>query len=152
MRVTQAFNELIWKRLMTTQLLPEAVACRCSLKKVFLKSLRNSQETTCGRDSFLIKWQAWGLQLQWKEDWHRYFSVNFAKFLRAPPLAASLLHSTIAASVWFEVYDLCYMVDWERTQGLSDLTITKSLYDSVRVSLTDLLFISLTEAYGSLLE
>ena len=67
-------------------------------------------------------------------------------------MAASLLHSTIAASVWFEVYDLCYMVDWERTQGLSDLTITKSLYDSVRVSLTDLLFISLTEAYGSLLE
>ena len=47
---------------MTTQLLPEAVACRCSLEKVFLKSLRNSQETAWGRD-FLIKWQAWGQQL-----------------------------------------------------------------------------------------
>ena len=33
----------------------EAVAQRCSVKKVFLKILQNSQEITCARASFLIK-------------------------------------------------------------------------------------------------
>ena len=42
---------------------PEAVACSCSLKKVFLENLQNSQENTCARVSFLIKFQASGLQL-----------------------------------------------------------------------------------------
>ena len=37
---------------------PEAVAQRCSVKKVFLKVSQNSQETTCFRVSFLIKLQA----------------------------------------------------------------------------------------------
>ena len=36
---------------------------RCSIKKVFLKILRNSRESTCVRVSFLTKLQAWGLQL-----------------------------------------------------------------------------------------
>ena len=31
---------------------------RCSVKKVFLEISQNSQENTCGRDSFLIKLQA----------------------------------------------------------------------------------------------
>ena len=34
---------------------PDAVAWSCSLKKVFLKNLQNSQEKTCARVSFLIK-------------------------------------------------------------------------------------------------
>ena len=34
---------------------------RCSVKKVFLEILQNSQESTCTRVSFLIK--VWGLQL-----------------------------------------------------------------------------------------
>ena len=38
--------------------LPEAVARRCSVKKVFLEILQNSQENTCARASFLIKLQA----------------------------------------------------------------------------------------------
>ena len=42
---------------------PEAVARRCSVKKVFLEISQNSQENTCARVSFLIKWQASGLQL-----------------------------------------------------------------------------------------
>ena len=41
----------------------EAVARRCSVKKVFLESSQNSQENTCARVSFLIKLQASGLQL-----------------------------------------------------------------------------------------
>ena len=40
----------------------EAVVQTCSVKKVFLKILQNSQENTCSRDSFLIKFQALGLQ------------------------------------------------------------------------------------------
>ena len=36
---------------------------RCSVKKMFLKALQNSQGNT-----FLIKLQAWGLQLYQKRD------------------------------------------------------------------------------------
>ena len=38
------------------------------MKKVFLEILQNSQENTCDRVSFLIKW-------------HSCFPVNFGKFL-----------------------------------------------------------------------
>ena len=48
-------------------------------KKVFLEISQNSQESTCARDSFLIKLQATLLK---KSLWHRSFPVNFAKFLR----------------------------------------------------------------------
>ena len=41
----------------------EAVAVRCSVKKVFLEIWQNSQENTCGRVSFSI-----GLQLYWERD------------------------------------------------------------------------------------
>ena len=41
----------------------EAVAWRCSVKKVFLEILQNSQENICARASFLIKLQASGLQI-----------------------------------------------------------------------------------------
>ena len=34
-----------------------------SEKKIFLEISQNSQENTCARDSFLIKLQAWDLQL-----------------------------------------------------------------------------------------
>ena len=43
-------------------------------KKVFLKISQNLQKNTCVRSSFLIKLQAWR---------HRFFPVNFARFLRA---------------------------------------------------------------------
>ena len=36
----------------------EAVARRCSIKKVFLEISQNSQENTCARDTLLIKLQA----------------------------------------------------------------------------------------------
>ena len=44
----------------------EAVVQSCSTKKVFLKISQNSQVNTCARVSFLIKLQAWGLQLYYK--------------------------------------------------------------------------------------
>ena len=40
----------------------EAVARRCSVKKVFLEISQNSEENTCARVSFLIKLQTWGPQ------------------------------------------------------------------------------------------
>ena len=41
----------------------EAVARKCSVEKVFLEILQNSQENTCARVSFLIKFLVLGLQL-----------------------------------------------------------------------------------------
>ena len=41
----------------------EAVVQMCSVEKVFLKILQNSQENTCARVSFSIKLQALGMQL-----------------------------------------------------------------------------------------
>ena len=40
---------------MPVMLESEAVAQRCSVKKVFLEITQNSQENTCARDSFLNK-------------------------------------------------------------------------------------------------
>ena len=48
---------------------------RCSIKKVFLKISRKSQEKTCARVSFLIKLQA---------VWHSFFPMNFLKLLGTP--------------------------------------------------------------------
>ena len=56
----------------------KAVIQRCSMKKVFLKFLQNSQENPSSRVSFLIK-----LQLK-KRLWYRRFSANIVKFLRTP--------------------------------------------------------------------
>ena len=63
----------------------EAVTRRCSVKKMFLKILQNSQEAGL-RHATLLK----------KSVWCSCFLVNFAKFLRTPfflyitpPLAAS---------------------------------------------------------------
>ena len=60
----------------TVKKITEAVVQRCSIKKVLIKFLQNSQENTCARVSFLIKLQTWKL-------WHRCFPGNFAKFLGA---------------------------------------------------------------------
>ena len=63
----------------------EAAVQRCSVRKVFLEILQNSQGNTCVRVSFLIKLRALGLQLYEKKRlWHRCFPVNSTKFLRIP--------------------------------------------------------------------
>ena len=56
----------------------EAVARSCSVKKVFLELLQNSQENNCARVCFLNKVAT----LLKKRLWHRFFPVNFAKFPR----------------------------------------------------------------------
>ena len=60
----------------------EAVAQRCSVKKLFLAISQNSQDYTWARVSFLT--------LVKKRLWHRCFPVNFAKFPRTSFLTEHL--------------------------------------------------------------
>ena len=78
----------------------EAVAQRCSVKKVFFEISQNSQENTCADVSFLIKLQACYHHIETshlicydgnmpatllkKRLRRRCFPVNFVKFLRTP--------------------------------------------------------------------
>ena len=59
----------------------ETVSRKCSVKKLFLKTLQNLQETPVP-ESLLIKLQAPSATLLKKRLWHRCFPVNLAKFLR----------------------------------------------------------------------
>ena len=69
---------------MQLYLFTEAVAQKCSVKKLFLEILRNSHENTCVRVSFLIKVQAEARNFIKKETLAQVFPVNFAKFLITP--------------------------------------------------------------------
>ena len=51
----------------------EAVAKRCSVKKMLLEISKNPQENTCARASYLI---------MLTRLWHRYFPVNFFEISR----------------------------------------------------------------------
>ena len=73
-------------------------------KNVFLEILQNSKENTCARVSFLIKLQAWDLQLYWKRELAQMFSCEFCGiskntfFQRTPPVVASDSHCQFAWS------------------------------------------------------
>ena len=89
----------------------EAVAQRCSVKKVFLEVSQNSQENTCAsvssliklqgaRVSFLIKLQAKACNFIKKETLTQVFSCEFCEtsntfFHRTPPVAASVFNRDI---------------------------------------------------------
>ena len=60
----------------------EAVAQRCSVKRVFKEISQNSQENTCAGVSFLIGCRPQPATLLKKRLWHRCFRVDFAKFIR----------------------------------------------------------------------
>ena len=60
----------------------EAVARRCSVKKVFLEISQNSQENICARVSFLIKLQILGLQLYQNRDSGTVFSCEFCDIFK----------------------------------------------------------------------
>ena len=73
----------------------EAVAQRCSVKKVFLEISQNSEENTCARVPFLIKSQAETCNFIQKETLAQVFSSEFCEIskntfsYRTPPVAAS---------------------------------------------------------------
>ena len=68
----------------------EAVTLSCSVRKVFLEILQNSQGNTCARVSSLIKLQVEACNFIKKEAVAQAFSVNFAKFVRTPFLTEHL--------------------------------------------------------------
>ena len=78
-------------------LLPETVAQRCSVKKVFLEISQNSQKNTCVRVSFLVKFKPEACSFIEKETLAQVFSCEFCKiskntlFYRTPAAAASTL-------------------------------------------------------------
>ena len=66
------FRNIFW-RLLNCKTGTKAVVRSCSVKKLFLEILQNSQENTCARAPATL----------WKKRlWHNCFPVNFAKFLR----------------------------------------------------------------------
>ena len=71
----------------------EAVVRSCSVKKAFLKILKNAEENACARVSFLKK-----------RLWNRCFVVNFAKFLRTSFLTEHLRWLLLA----FQSESTCY--------------------------------------------
>ena len=99
----------------------EAVAQRCSIKKVLLKILQNSQENTCARASFLIKLQAEACNFIEKETLAQvYFPVNFPKFLRTPFLTEHLrwLLLTIVARSTMQNRSRCSHVFYKKAKEL----------------------------------
>ena len=71
----------------------EAVAWRCSIKKVFLEILQNSQENTCGRVCFLIKLQTYTPVKRQKKP-------RFSEFFRGYRPAALLKKTGTGAFLW----------------------------------------------------
>ena len=75
-------NHRITKFIRKLQLFQKQPPEVLTIKKVLLKILHKSQETTCVRVSFLIKLQAWSLQFMLKKRLlYRCFPVNHVKFL-----------------------------------------------------------------------
>ena len=61
----------------------EAVAQRCSVKKVFLEISQNSQENTCARVSFLIKLRALACNFIKKETLGQVFCCEFCGIFKS---------------------------------------------------------------------
>ena len=93
----------------------EAVAQRCSVKKVFLKISQNSQENTCARVCFLTKLQAWGLHLYCAQTCNfinkytlaQVFSCEFCEIFKS----TFFLWNTSCGCFWFHcsgtIFQLC---------------------------------------------
>ena len=89
----------------------EAVAKRCSVKKVFLEISQNSLRNTCARVSFLqaLDWKACnfikkrGVFFFKKKETptHRCFSVKFVKFLVKPVLKNICERMLLFIRLWF---------------------------------------------------
>ena len=86
-----------------TLLQTQAIVRRCSVKMVFLEISQNSQESTCARDSFLIKLQALG----------KISKGTF--FYRTPPVVASVqkqVPSCLSKLLSFLTKFFLFCFDW----------------------------------------
>ena len=83
--------------LVINSIITEAVVRRCCVKKVFLETSQNSQEDTCARVSFLIKFQAESSNFIKKETLAQVFSCEFCEISkntfshRTPLVIASVI-------------------------------------------------------------
>ena len=83
--LVQCCLRCIWTTLSIRFSYAEAIVRRCSVKKVFLKKFKKFKEEHLCQSLFLNKVaDLRPVTLLKKRLWHRYFSVNFAKFLRTP--------------------------------------------------------------------
>ena len=102
-------------------------------EKVLLEISQNQQEKTCARVSFLRKLQisAWNL-IKKKNLWHRWFPVNFSRFLRI-----YFLQNTFGRLVLSIPFDTCgpvqmqickfwYILQKISTYARSEVTLASS--------------------------
>ena len=95
----------------------EALVKRCSVKKVLLEILQNSQENTCARVSFLIKLQASSNFIK-KETLENVFSCEFYEIskntfpYRTPPVAASVEREG-QALIFFVTFNIKSRLSWK---------------------------------------
>ena len=93
----------------------------CSIKKVFLKILQNSQENACARVLFFIKLHASTCNFIKKEALlHRYFLVNFTKFLRTPFFTEHLRTTASAVGTLLNplIKQFLYLIISHSSEGL----------------------------------
>ena len=107
----------------------EAVARRCSSKKVLLEILQNSQENTCDTVSFLIKSQAEACNFIEKETLAQVFSCEFCEIYKntisyrtSPVVASDVLSglnagSTQHISQFVKSYDPIHRARIPKEQG-----------------------------------
>ena len=81
----------------------EAFAQRCSVKKLFLEILQNSQENTCVRVSFFIKLQAYTCNVFKKETLAQVFPSEFCENFKNTYFYRTTLVATSDCSIklWF---------------------------------------------------
>ena len=79
----------------------EAVAWRCSVKKVFLEIWQNPQKSTCAKAFFLKSCRRFHLHFHL---WHRCFPVNLTKFLGIPFLTEHLWWLLLQNDIFVEFY------------------------------------------------
>ena len=97
-------NIIFWETSLnrSSQTITKVVARSYSVKTVFLKISKNSQENTFVRISFLIK-----LTFLKRRLWHRCFPVNFVKFLRTSFLKEHLPWLFLPLNTWSWEGKLC---------------------------------------------
>ena len=107
--------------------LTEAVIRRCSVKKVFLEILQNSQKNTCARVSFLIKLQTSACNFIKKETLAQVFSCEFCKIsknsfsYRTSPVAAFLSYEKFPFFFSFQraLYYFIDIIFFRRTDAVA---------------------------------
>ena len=100
-------------------------------KRCSQKFHKNLQENPCARASFLIKLQAWGLRpatLLKKRLWHKYFPVNFVKFLTIPFLHQTNIEKCTLLCVLIFIISLKLSKLMERSV-IQKIAILRAKYD-----------------------